>query len=232
MHEQLLLENKDIELPELPPTTIGRSFDPDFVERMACNLLKYISSLIDMYNNNELFMNDIKLYDTMTIFLNGWSFLNQEVRSIGDNGYNIIKKDTKIESEIFEVKIYLQEEKCPLCGQNINNKQFIENYCNYTHLYYCNDCISEPVNIPSKILSNYDFHKYKVCKPVNKYINYIFDQPLFDMTDFDDLPSKIKEDVKEKFNRINRLKLQMFHTYSIVSTCPAGLEVYNKYICS
>lgn len=208
---------------------------------MGTELFRYITSLIVLINENEnkakdkqLYRNPIELFDTIKIFLHGWSFLNSEIRSINDNiPTELITIDSKINPNNFNEIIYLQEEKCVLCGKNINHSSTSTTtttvtYCYYSHLYYCADCISkEKIFIPSYILSNWNFERFTVCIPVYNYLKSIYKKPIITISMID--PQVLfSEQLDPIFIELKKYRKSIKVLLLILSNCNEGLTLVEE----
>lgn len=242
-------ENPTIELPELPHCSFTRSFSDDYINAMGTELFRYITSLILLINENDkktkdkqFYRNPIELFDTITIFLHGWSFLNNRVRGINDysssSKMELITIDSKINPNNFNEIIYLQEEKCVLCGKELHHNSSSSSsasspnnsivYCYYTHLYYCSDCISkEKMIIPSYVLCNWNFERYTVCLPVYEYIKSIYNKPIINISMIDP-QVMFSEQLDSIFGEIKEYRRNLGKLNRIVSTCNEGLLLFKE----
>ncbi|XP_055355866.1 uncharacterized protein LOC129601157 [Paramacrobiotus metropolitanus] len=75
-----------------------------------------------------------------------------------------------------------QHYKCGACGRPIGMLYGKSRLCHFDRLYYCLDChVDNESVIPSLIIHNWDFRKYKVCSRAKELIDAVETTPLFDL---------------------------------------------------
>ncbi|GAV00519.1 hypothetical protein RvY_11353 [Ramazzottius varieornatus] len=105
-----------------------------------------------------------------------------------------------------------QHYKCGGCGRPIGALYGNSKLCNFDLLYYCTDChVDDELVIPSRVIHNWDFRKYKVCKRAKELIEAVESAPLFDMHE---LNPKIHDHVKDMEEcKKQRIQLQIVKSY-------------------
>ncbi|OAF71331.1 hypothetical protein A3Q56_00910 [Intoshia linei] len=91
------------------------------------------------------------------------------------------QRDQLIFSVMHKKKEYLMHERCPECGI-VMKLALLKNYryCNYYGKFFCRAChLNDTRTIPGYILAKWDFTKRTVSHCAQRYLDQIYDEPLF-----------------------------------------------------
>ena len=78
-----------------------------------------------------------------------------------------------------------QNYQCFECTKAIGTIFGPAKLCSYTKRYYCEEChIDELAVIPARVVYNWDFKEYKVCKKAKVFLNALLIEPILDSSTF------------------------------------------------
>lgn len=98
--------------------------------------------------------------------------------------------------------------------------------CHYTSRYFCDDCHSgETSLIPAKVVYNWDFTKFKVCKNAKIFLKAMFIEPIIDVKTFNATLFEFAPELDEVY--ILRKRLHYIHAY--LATC-REVKVKDKFV--
>lgn len=70
--------------------------------------------------------------------------------------------------------------------------------CDYTGAYYCTSCHDNDVSVvPARIVRNWDFRKYKVCKKTKELFRSVYKLPLIPLLRVNPMLETFLEEVRE-----------------------------------
>ncbi|TRY62922.1 hypothetical protein TCAL_05139 [Tigriopus californicus] len=98
--------------------------------------------------------------------------------------------------------------------------------CHYTSQYYCDDChFGETSLIPAKVVYNWDFTKFKVCREAKIFLKAMFIEPIIDVKTFNASLLEFAPELDEVY--ILRKRLHYVHAY--LATC-REVKVKDKFV--
>lgn len=125
-----------------------------------------------------------------------------------------INKYTKVIAN--ESGLDTQNYACKMCSTSIGMIYGAAYLCNFTGALYCSSChINQEKVIPSRILLNWDFGLYPVCKQAYDYIEDLKDEAIFDVQDIN---SQLYTEIDE-FGQVKALRTQLFYIAMYLKTC-------------
>lgn len=108
-----------------------------------------------------------------------------------------------------------QDFMCIECKKELNPNEKI-NVCAFSGKYYCDNCISpDPIEIPARIIHNWDFEKYFVSKKSHNYLIEVKDHPVIDFK----LLNPLIYEVVEKMTVLRLLRIQLNYLRAYLFTC-------------
>ncbi len=68
-----------------------------------------------------------------------------------------------------------QNYQCHGCRKSIGTLFGPAKICAYSKMYYCEECHADDIALlPAKVVFNWDFNKYRVCKKAKIFLDAIF----------------------------------------------------------
>ena len=78
-----------------------------------------------------------------------------------------------------------QNYQCDECTRAIGTIFGPAKLCSYTKHYYCEECHTDEVSvIPARIVYNWDFKEYKVCRKSKVFLRALSVEPIIDASTF------------------------------------------------
>lgn len=124
----------------------------------------------------------------------------------------------------FEAGLDQQDYKCKSCGRPIGLIYGKYRVCRFDGKLYCFDChANEESIIPAKVIHNWDFAKYPVCKKNKKLLETSESDALLDLK----ITSAILYQVTPEMKLVLDLRTQLFFLHAYLFTCtePVALEL-------
>ena len=113
----------------------------------------------------------------------------------------------------------VQNYECAECTRAIGTIFGPAKICSYTKLYYCEEChVDDTSTIPAKIMYNWDFRPFSVCKKVKLFLNAVKIEPIIDVKSFNGELFNFAPNLKEVFE----LRKQLRYMNAYLSTCADG----------
>eukprot|EP00117_Sycon_ciliatum_P040711 scpid30216/ scgid29869/ Pleckstrin homology domain-containing family M member 3 len=160
----------------------------------------------------------------------GYDVVNDDLGS-----HQPVSRDDKLEDGRLGLILKISNEhglesqtyQCHSCTRPIGVLFGPAKVCSYDGRYYCAEChLDEEELIPARLVHNWDFHKYKVCKDNLEVLHVMEEQPIIDLASTNpSLYTHISELQEAKL-----LRSQLKACYTYVSTCkdPKILEEFQK----
>lgn len=125
-----------------------------------------------------------------------------------------ISKYTKILAS--EAGLDSQNYSCKLCSSSIGMIYGPARLCHFTGALYCSSCHQNHEKvIPSRILLNWDFGLYFVCKQAFDFLEDIKDEPVFDIMKINPLLYTEIDECKQ----VKTLRTKLFYIGMYLKTC-------------
>ena len=78
-----------------------------------------------------------------------------------------------------------QNYQCYECTRAIGTIFGPAKLCSYTKRYYCEECHADELAvIPARIVYNWDFKEYRICKKAKIFLNALLIEPILDASTF------------------------------------------------
>ena len=120
---------------------------------------------------------------------------------------------------ICEEGLDVQNYECAECTRAIGTIFGPAKICSYTKLYYCEEChVDDTSTIPAKIMYNWDFRLFRVCKKAKLFLNAVNIEPIINVKSFNGELFNFAPDLKEVFE----LRKQLRYMNAYLATCANG----------
>lgn len=125
-----------------------------------------------------------------------------------------ISKYTKVLAN--ETGLDSQNYACKTCSTSIGMIYGASYLCNFTGALYCSTChVNQEKVIPARILLNWDFGLYPVCKQAHDFLEDLKDEPIFDVQEINPIVYREIDECK----LVKSLRSQLFYIGMYLKTC-------------
>nr|XP_039251866.1 uncharacterized protein LOC120329334 [Styela clava] len=109
-----------------------------------------------------------------------------------------------------------QNYQCADCASPIGIIYGAPRVCTFTGQYYCSQCHSnDEIQIPARIVHNWDFRKHKVAKRSKSFIEQVFNDPLLNLSECNPGIYKYIDEMGKVFH----LRQRLVHLKPYLQTC-------------
>ncbi|CAH0776272.1 unnamed protein product [Bemisia tabaci] len=147
-----------------------------------------------------------------------YDVLEETMKSPSEESNGLIEYLYKIPTELgLDYQNYL----CKNCAQLVGIHFEKAIYCNYFGCYYCPDCHNEDsAVIPARVIFNWDFQFYPVCRKAADFLTDIQLHPVFNLKTIN---PKLISAVPD-LDRAQRLRLQLHYLAKYLITCRESIS--------
>ena len=124
----------------------------------------------------------------------------------------------------------IQNYECAECTRAIGTIFGPAKLCGYTKKYYCDEChLDDTSVIPARVVYNWDFNQYKVCRKVKTFMKSMAYEPIIEATSLSNDTIEFSSELKECL----KLRKELMFMNAYLTTClsrkkPNAKKQFNK----